>query len=69
MKITPWNFSDSRRAELSLDDFLTAKLEAALDAQYSEQYENRVFQYQWALRHPVVKEAISRALANRYPSR
>src|SRR5271166_198576 len=128
MKITPWNFSDSRRTELSLDDFLAAKeaagvkffdgqepwlkgidkiswrtffrvctqemddlsrqavklvieycleileevegklkgkaslarLEGALDAQYAAQYENRVFQYRWALRHPVVREAIKR---------
>ena len=46
-----------------------ARLEAALDLQYAEQYENKVFQYRWALRHPVVKEAITKALANRYPSR
>jgi hypothetical protein len=46
-----------------------ARLEAALDLQYAEQYENKVFQYRWALRHPVVREAITKALANRYPSR
>ena len=133
----PWNFSDSRRTNLSLDDFLTAKdaagvkfftgkepwmkgvnkltwqtffrvctqemddlsqrairlvieyclevleevektirgkaslarLEAALDVQYAEKYENKVFQYYWALRHPVVKDAITKALANRFPAR
>jgi len=46
-----------------------ARLEAALDRQYAEQYENKVFQYEWALRHPVVKEAITRALTNRFPAR
>ena len=46
-----------------------ARLEAALDLQYAQQYENKVFQYRWALRHPVVKEAITRALSNRFPSR
>ena len=46
-----------------------ARLEAALDVQYAEQYENKVFQYRWALRHPVVKEAITRALTNRFRSR
>src|SRR5271166_5883409 len=46
-----------------------ARLEAALDVQYAEQYENRVFQYRWALRHPVVKEAITRAMGNRFPLR
>ena len=46
-----------------------AGLEAALNLQYAEQYENKVYQYRWALRHPVVREAITRALANRLPSR
>lgn len=45
------------------------RLEAALNAQYAEQYENKVYQYRWALRHPVVKEAITRATRNRFPSR
>jgi hypothetical protein len=34
------------------------RLEAALDLQYAEQYENKVFQYRWALRHPVVGSVI-----------
>jgi hypothetical protein len=46
-----------------------ARLEAALDAQYAQQPENQVYQYRWALRHPVVKEAITRAMGNRFPSR
>jgi rRNA-processing protein FCF1 len=46
-----------------------ARLEAALDLQYAEKYENKVYQYRWALRHPVVKEAITRAMRNRFPSR
>jgi hypothetical protein len=46
-----------------------ARLEAALNVQYAEQVENKVYQYRWALRHPVVKEAIARAMANRFPSR
>jgi hypothetical protein len=45
------------------------RLEAALNAQHAEQFENKVFQYRWALRHPVVKEAITRAMGNRFPSR
>ena len=31
----------------------------------NSQYENKPYQYQWAIRHPVVKEAITRALNNR----
>jgi hypothetical protein len=46
-----------------------ARLEAALDLQYAEQFENKVFQFRWALRHPVVNEAITRAMRNRFPSR
>ena len=46
-----------------------ALLEAALDLRYSEQYENKVFQYRWALRHPVVNEAVTRALDSRFPHR
>ena len=133
----PWNFSDSRRTYLSLDDFLAAKeaagvtffngkepwmkgvnkltwqtffrvctqemddlsqkatklvieycleileeveskipgkaslarLQAPLNHQYAEQYENKVFQYQWAMRHPLVNEAVTRGLRNRFPSR
>ena len=44
-----------------------ARLEGALNVQYAEQYENKVYQYRWALRHPVVKEAITKALDNRFP--
>jgi hypothetical protein len=46
-----------------------ARLQTALKLQYAEQYENKVFQYQWAMRHPIVKEAITRALSNRFPQR
>jgi hypothetical protein len=46
-----------------------AQLEAALNVQYAQQYENKVFQYRWALRHPVVKDAVTKALANRFPAR
>jgi hypothetical protein len=46
-----------------------ARLEAALEVQYAEQPENKVYQYLWALRHPVVKDAITKALANRFPAR
>lgn len=46
-----------------------ARLEAALDVQYADQFEKQVFQYRWALRHPVVKAAITKALVNRFPAR
>jgi hypothetical protein len=46
-----------------------ARLEDALTAKYDEQCDNKVYQYYWALRHPVVKDAITKALANRFPAR
>jgi hypothetical protein len=46
-----------------------ARVEAALDVQYTEKYENKVFQLRWALRHPVIKEAMTRTMGNRFPSR
>ncbi|MBV9644883.1 MAG: hypothetical protein JO334_15080 [Verrucomicrobia bacterium] len=46
-----------------------SRLQNALKLQLAEQYENKVFQYQWAMRHPIVKEAITRALSNRFPHR
>ena len=39
-----------------------ARLET--DLEYVERYENKVFHYRWALRNPVIKEAITRALTN-----
>jgi len=44
-----------------------ARLEAALDVQCAEKYENKV--YRCVLRHPVVKEAVTKAMRNRRPSR
>ena len=46
-----------------------ARLGAALNLHYAEEYENKVYQYQWALRHPVIRDAVTRALNNRFPSR
>jgi hypothetical protein len=46
-----------------------ARLEEALTARYQEQCDNQVYQYYWALRHPVVKGAITKELANRLPAR
>jgi hypothetical protein len=41
-----------------------AKIQDALAAGYEEAYENPVFQYRWAMRHPVVSEAVNLALRN-----
>ncbi len=41
-----------------------AKIQEALAAGYEEAYENPVFQYRWAMRHPVVSEAVNTAVRN-----
>jgi hypothetical protein len=40
------------------------KIQDALAVGYEEAYENPVFQYRWAMRHPVVSEAVNLALRN-----
>jgi hypothetical protein len=40
------------------------KIQEALIAGYEEAYENPVFQYRWAMRHPVVSEAVNLAVRN-----
>lgn len=46
-----------------------ARLETALNLHYAEEYENTAYQYHWARRHPLVREAVNRALSNRFPPR
>lgn len=41
-----------------------AKIQEALAARYEEAYENPVFQYRWAMRHPIVSEAVNAAVRN-----
>jgi predicted GTPase len=41
-----------------------AKIQDALAASYAEAYENPVFQYRWAMRHPIVAEAVNTAVRN-----
>jgi hypothetical protein len=41
------------------------KIQDALAAGYEEAYENPIFQYRWAMRHPVVSEAVTVVLKNR----
>lgn len=40
------------------------KIQETLAADYEEAYENPVFQYRWAMRHPVVSEAVNIAVRN-----
>ena len=58
---------------LSIIEQLTAKIKRpvtrakildALGARYEEAYENPIFQYRWAMRHPIVEEAVNTAVRN-----
>ena len=40
------------------------KIQDALVARYEEAYENPIFQYRWAMRHPIVAEAVNTAVRN-----
>ena len=75
MRITRWNFGDSRGTSLSLDEFLAQKDAAGVEFfAGNEPWLAGINKLSginrfWALRDPVVKEAITKALANRFPSR
>jgi hypothetical protein len=45
-----------------------ARLEATLDLQYADQFENKVFQYRWAFAPSGRKGSNQRAMGNRFPS-
>ena len=56
-------------AKRSVEGFLLLGSEDALTEQYDERCDNKVYQYYWALRHPVVQDAITKALVNRFSAR
>ena len=43
-----------------------AKIGDAMKREFDEQYENRVYQFQWAMRHDAVRDAVSNAVMNRW---
>jgi hypothetical protein len=55
---------------MSLGGLPTARVaKDGLSVAYAKIYDNHVYQYRWALRHPIVKEAVTLAMVNRFPSR
>ncbi len=44
----------------------SAKIADAMKREFDEQYENRVYQFQWAMRHDAVRDAVSNAVMNRW---
>src|SRR5258708_26051924 len=43
-----------------------AKIADAMKREFDEQYDNRVYQFQWAMRHEAVREAVTNAVVNRW---
>jgi hypothetical protein len=58
---THWNFGDPHGGPVPLEEFLAQQ--EAVGFSFFEGKEP------WALRHPVVKDAITKALADRFPAR
>jgi hypothetical protein len=43
-----------------------AKISDAMKREFDEQYDNRVYQFQWAMRHEAVRDAVTIAVMNRW---
>jgi hypothetical protein len=43
-----------------------AKIADAMKREFDEQYENRVYQFQWAMRHEAIRDALTNAVMNRW---
>jgi hypothetical protein len=42
------------------------KIAEAMKREFDEQYDNPIFQFQWAMRHEAVREAVTNAVVNRW---
>ena len=38
----------------------------AMKREFDEQYDNRVYQFQWGMRHEAVRDAVTNAVVNRW---
>ncbi|MBV8142561.1 MAG: hypothetical protein JO279_03830 [Verrucomicrobia bacterium] len=43
-----------------------ARITDAMKREFEEQYENQIYQFQWAMRHETVREAVTSAVLNRW---
>ncbi len=43
-----------------------ARIAEAMKREFDEQYDNPVYQFQWAMRHDAVREAVTNAVVNRW---
>jgi hypothetical protein len=43
-----------------------SRIADAMKREFDEQYDNPIYQFQWAMRHDAVREAVTTAVINRY---
>src|ERR1700675_1169705 len=43
-----------------------SKITDAMKREFEEQYDNRIYQFQWAMRHEAVRDAVTNAVLNRW---
>jgi hypothetical protein len=44
----------------------SAKITDAMKREFDEQYDNPIYQFQWAMRHEAVRDAVTNAVVNRW---
>ena len=44
----------------------SAKITEAMKKEFEEQYDNRIYQFQWAMRHDAIRDAVTNAVLNRW---
>jgi len=44
----------------------SAKITEAMKKEFEEQYDNRIYQFQWAIRHDAIRDAVTNAVLNRW---
>ena len=44
----------------------SAKISDAMKREFDEQYDNSIYQFQWAMRHEAVRDAVTNAVVNRW---
>ena len=44
----------------------SAKITESMKKEFEEQYDNRIYQFQWAMRHDAIRDAVTNAVLNRW---
>jgi hypothetical protein len=44
----------------------STKITESMKKEFEEQYDNRIYQFQWAMRHDAIRDAVTNAVLNRW---